>query len=45
MGDIADHLTEQEEDVWFDHLAGHINYPADFCPYCENEDEVPTQGE
>jgi len=39
MGDIADDLTEQGEDVWFDHLAGHTQFPSDYCPYCEEEYE------
>ena len=36
MGDIADYDIEQGEAMWFDHLAGHPNFP-DECPYCEAE--------
>jgi len=42
MGDIADYLTEQGEDMWFDHLAGHTQFPSDDCPYCL-EDEYKKE--
>ena len=38
MGDIADDLTESGELMWFDHLAGHPQFP-DQCPYCEYAEE------
>ena len=38
MGDMADYYTEQGEDMWFDHIAGHPRFP-DMCPYCEEEYE------
>ena len=37
MGDMADALTEDELELWFDHLAGHPNIP-DGCLYCEEEE-------
>jgi len=43
MGDIADDLIEQGEDMYFDHLAGYPNFP-DRCPYCEEEEEPPKGG-
>ena len=38
MGDMADYIIEQEQDFWFDHLAGHPNIP-DECQYCEEEEK------
>ena len=38
MGDMADYDIEQGEDMWFDHLAGHPQFPSDYCPYCEEDD-------
>ena len=35
MGDYADYLTDDQEDLYFDHLAGHVAFPCDYCPYCE----------
>lgn len=40
MGDEADYLTEQGEDMWFDHLAGHLSFPPEDCPYCDLEEHV-----
>jgi len=37
MGDMADYDIEQGEALWFDHLAGHTQFPSDMCPYCEAE--------
>jgi hypothetical protein len=37
MGEHADYLIEEQEDLYFDHLAGHVAFPADHCPYCEAE--------
>jgi len=37
MGEHADYLTEDQEDLYFDHLAGHIAFPCNYCPYCEEE--------
>ena len=45
MGDIADNLTEDEELTWFDHLAGHPNFPSDYCQYCEYADEQEAHEE
>jgi len=39
MGDIADALIDEGLTLYCDHLAGHPAFPADFCPYCEDEDE------
>jgi len=39
MGDMADAHTDEQEDIYFDHLTGHRSFPADSCPYCEAEDE------
>ena len=39
MGDMADYDIEQGEDMWFDHLAGHPQFPSDYCPYCEEDDD------
>ena len=42
MGDMADYLTDEQdeqEDLYFDHLAGHVAFPCDHCPYCEEEDK------
>jgi len=44
VGDIADYVNEQGEDLWFDHLAGHPNFP-DICPYCEDEYESEKKSE
>lgn len=35
MGDMADNLTEQELDFYFQHLSGNCR---DSCPYCEKEE-------
>ncbi len=42
MGEHADNLTDDNEDLYFDHLAGHPAFPCDNCPYCEEEyqDEI-----
>lgn len=40
MGDMADAMIEEGMDQWYDHLAGHVAFPADNCPYCEEEDEL-----
>ena len=37
MGDIADNLTEQGEDMYFDHVHGHHHFPPEDCPYCYEE--------
>ena len=34
MGDIADYLIEQGEDMWIAHLAGNC---FEDCIYCEDE--------
>jgi len=39
MGEMADYLIEQGEDMWFDHLSEHPHFPTDECPYCEEEYE------
>jgi len=36
MGEMADYDIEQGQDMWWDHLAGHPQFP-DICPYCEDE--------
>ena len=38
MGDVADAYTEEQEDLYFDHLAGHVAFPCGHCPYCEEEE-------
>ena len=38
MGDMADYLTEQENDMYMDHVAGHPAFETDGCPYCDEED-------
>ena len=38
MGDMADAYTETQEDLYFDHLAGHVAFPGDHCPYCDEEE-------
>lgn len=37
MGDMADWDVEQGEEQYYDHLAGHKKFPADYCPYCEED--------
>ena len=39
MGDMADWINEQGEDDYYDHLNGHKNFPADNCPYCNEEEK------
>ena len=44
MGDMADYLNEQGEDMWIDHINGHEAFPryyqyhSDDCPYCQEEE-------
>jgi len=38
MGEMADYDIEQGENMWFDHLAEHPDFP-DKCPYCKEEYE------
>lgn len=38
MGDMADVLTDEGEDLYFRHLAGDCG--PDPCPYCEPEDSI-----
>jgi len=40
MGEHADYLTDEQEDLYFDHLAGHPMFPCDSCPYCDSEFEA-----
>ena len=44
MGDMADDLCTQELTYYYDHLAGHVAFPADGCPYCEEEDAQEEKG-
>jgi hypothetical protein len=36
MGEMADLDIEEEQDLWWDHQAGHPNFDI-LCPYCEEE--------
>jgi hypothetical protein len=38
MGDMADDLIEQGQELYWDHLAGHPRFDGP-CPYCEDEDD------
>ncbi len=38
MGDMADYDIEQGQEMWWDHLRGHDQFPSDECPYCEDEE-------
>ena len=38
MGDMADYLTEQGEDMWFAHLNGECDREEE-CQYCLEEEE------
>ena len=38
MGDMADHLTEQGQQAYWEHLDGRCDGP---CPYCEKEANEP----
>ena len=38
MGDQADAYTDEQEDLYFDHQAGHVAFPCDYCPYCDEEE-------
>jgi len=44
MGEMADYDIEQGENMWFDHLAGHPDFP-DECPYCKEEHEKEQKNE
>ncbi len=35
---MADYDIEQGQNMWWDHQAGHSNFP-DECPYCQEEYE------
>ena len=45
MGDMADAYTEEQEDLYFDHLAGHVAFPCDHCPYCDEEERKRVEAE
>ena len=37
MGEMAEYDFEQGMDQWIDHLAGHTQWPSEYCPYCEDD--------
>jgi hypothetical protein len=43
MGEHADYLTDDQENLYFDHLAGHPNFPCDYCPYCDKAQYIETR--
>lgn len=37
--DEYDYQDEENEEMYFDHQAGHVAFPCSNCPYCDDRDE------
>lgn len=45
MGDMADYMIEQNNDMLADHEGGHRHFPPEDCPWCAREDTKPKTAE